>query len=104
MDQVTKSFRIADQDVAILKGIDLNVRRGEFVAVMGPSGSGKTTLMNLIGCLDVPTGGRYILAGRDVTKLTDDELSVIRNEHIGFVFQNFCLIPSASVINRPWTT
>ncbi|MBF0551363.1 MAG: ABC transporter ATP-binding protein [Deltaproteobacteria bacterium] len=97
MDKVTKCFRIADQDVAILKGIDLDVRQGEFVAVMGPSGSGKTTLMNLIGCLDVPTDGRYTLAGRDVTKLTDDELSVIRNEHIGFVFQNFCLIPYATV-------
>lgn len=91
---------MGDIDVEVLKGIDLLVEKGEFVAIMGASGSGKTTLMNIIGCLDVPTSGHYILAGKEVSNLSDDELSVIRNEHIGFVFQNFYLLPYATVFEN----
>ncbi len=76
----------------VLKGISLSIKKGEFVAIMGVSGSGKTTLMNIIGCLDTPTDGKYYLEGKDVSKLDDDTLSEIRNEYIGFVFQNFYLI------------
>lgn len=91
---------MGDLAVEILKGINLRIDKGEFVAIMGASGSGKTTLMNIIGCLDVPTSGRYMLADREVSHLTDDELSVIRNEHIGFVFQNFYLLPYATVLEN----
>ncbi len=100
MENIRKTYRIGDDEVEVLRGINLEISSGEFVAIMGTSGSGKTTLMNLIGCLDVPTSGRYILAGREVSKLTDDELSIIRNEHIGFVFQNFYLLPYATVLEN----
>ena len=100
MEDVRKTYRIGEQEVEVLKGIDLRIEAGEFVAIMGSSGSGKTTLMNLLGCLDVPTAGRYELAGSELTHLTDDELSVIRNEHIGFVFQNFYLLPYATVLEN----
>jgi putative ABC transport system ATP-binding protein len=100
MEDVRKTYRIGEQDVEVLKGIDLRIEPGQFVAIMGSSGSGKTTLMNLLGCLDVPTAGRYELAGEEVTHLNDDELSVIRNEHIGFVFQNFYLLPYATVLEN----
>jgi ABC-type lipoprotein export system ATPase subunit len=97
LENIRKTFSMGDTNIEVLRGIDLRVDKGEFVAVMGTSGSGKTTLMNIIGCLDVPTSGRYVLAGREVSRLSDDELSVIRNEHIGFVFQNFYLLPYATV-------
>ena len=100
LDQVKKSYRIGEEDVEVLKGIDLQIEPGEFVAVMGPSGSGKTTLMNILGCLDVPTSGEYTLADREVSHLSDDQLSVLRNEHIGFVFQNFYLMPYATVLDN----
>jgi putative ABC transport system ATP-binding protein len=100
MENIRKTFRMGDLDVEVLKGVNLSVEKGEFVAVMGTSGTGKTTLMNIIGCLDVPTSGRYMLAGEEVSRLTDDELSVIRNEHIGFVFQNFYLLPYATVVEN----
>lgn len=100
MEGIKKTYRIGEEDVEVLSGINLSIERGEFAAIMGTSGSGKTTLMNLIGCLDVPTEGRYILADREVSRLTDDELSVIRNEHIGFVFQNFYLLPYATVLEN----
>lgn len=100
LDNVRKVFHIGEQEIEVLKGISLSIERGEFVAVMGPSGSGKTTLMNIIGCLDVPTSGKYSLADKDVTNLTDDELSEFRNEHIGFVFQNFYLLPYATVLEN----
>ncbi|MEW6585799.1 MAG: ABC transporter ATP-binding protein [Nitrospirota bacterium] len=87
-------------DVEALKGVNLRVERGEFVAIMGTSGAGKTTLMNIIGCLDTPTSGRYVLADKEVSNLSDDELSLIRNEHIGFVFQNFYLLPYATVLEN----
>jgi putative ABC transport system ATP-binding protein len=91
---------MGDIDVEVLKGIHLSIEKGEFVSIMGTSGSGKTTLLNIIGCLDVPTSGRYILADREVSNLTDDQLSEIRNEHIGFVFQNFYLLPYATVLEN----
>ncbi len=91
---------MGDVDVEVLKGVHLRVEKGEFLAVMGASGSGKTTLMNIIGCLDVPSSGKYVLADKDISHLSDDELSVIRNEHIGFVFQNFYLLPYATVIEN----
>jgi putative ABC transport system ATP-binding protein len=100
MEDINKTYRIGDEDVEVLKGINLSIEKGEFAAIMGTSGSGKTTLMNLIGCLDTPTSGRYILAGREVSNLTDDELSVIRNEYIGFVFQSFYLLPYATVLEN----
>lgn len=100
MRNVTKAYRIGTEDVAVLRGVDLDIEGGEFVAIMGTSGSGKTTLMNLIGCLDVPTSGRYVLAEKEVSGLSDDELSEIRNEHIGFVFQSFYLLPYATVLEN----
>ncbi|MCL5978906.1 MAG: ABC transporter ATP-binding protein [Nitrospirae bacterium] len=100
MEGIKKTYKIGEEEVEVLSGINLSIERGEFAAIMGTSGSGKTTLMNLIGCLDVPTEGRYILADREVSRLTDDELSVIRNEHIGFVFQNFYLLPYATVLEN----
>jgi len=101
MENVKKTFSLGnDVSVEVLKGIDLAVDRGEFLAIMGTSGSGKSTLMNLIGCLDVPTSGRYLLAGREVLGLQDDDLSELRNTHIGFVFQSFYLLPYATVLEN----
>jgi putative ABC transport system ATP-binding protein len=100
MEDIKKTYKMGGQDVEVLKGINLTIEKGEFVSIMGTSGSGKTTLMNIIGCLDVPTSGRYVLADREVSHLTDDELSVIRNEHVGFVFQNFYLLPYATVLEN----
>jgi putative ABC transport system ATP-binding protein len=100
MEDIRKTYRMGNQDVEVLKGVNLKVEKGEFVSIMGTSGSGKTTLMNIIGCLDVPTSGRYVLTDKEVSHLTDDDLSVIRNEHIGFVFQNFYLLPYATVLEN----
>ncbi|HQL90289.1 MAG TPA: ABC transporter ATP-binding protein [Syntrophales bacterium] len=100
MENITKSFHVGDQVLQVLKGVNLRIEPGEFTAIMGTSGSGKSTLMNLMGCLDVPTSGRFLLAGRDVTQLDDDELSELRNEHIGFVFQSFYLLPYATVLEN----
>lgn len=100
MEGVRKVYRIGEVQVDVLKDINLRVDYGEFVAIMGTSGAGKTTLMNILGCLDSPTSGRYIFNGRDVSNLSDDELSVIRNEQIGFIFQNFYLIPYATVMEN----
>lgn len=100
MENVTKTYRLGSQTVEVLRGVSFGIEQGEFVAIIGPSGAGKTTLMNLLGCLDVPTSGRYMLSDRDMSNLTDDELSLIRNEHIGFVFQNFYLIPYATVFEN----
>jgi putative ABC transport system ATP-binding protein len=100
LKDVKKTYALGDQQVEVLKGIELLIENGEFAAIMGPSGSGKTTLMNIIGCLDVPSSGDYILAGKNVTLLSDDELSTYRNEHIGFVFQSFFLLPYATVLEN----
>ncbi|MBP2622505.1 ABC transporter ATP-binding protein [Streptococcus oricebi] len=93
LEGIHKSYRQGSQDFPILKGIDLHVREGDFLAIMGPSGSGKSTLMNIIGCLDKASQGRYAIEGADVSDLSDDALSDLRNQKIGFVFQNFNLMP-----------
>lgn len=97
---ITRNFHLGQEIVKVLKGIDLEIERGEYVAIMGPSGSGKSTLMNLLGCLDTPTGGQYILNGKDVSKMTDDELAEIRNKEIGFVFQTFNLLPRTTALDN----
>ena len=97
---ICKDYFRARQPVRVLEGIDLTVDEGEYVAVMGPSGSGKTTLMNIIGCLDTPNGGEYLLCGKDLANLSDDALADIRGKHIGFVFQNFYLLPRLSALDN----
>ena len=90
---LVKNYQIGTQVVQALRGIDLDIRKGEYVAIMGPSGSGKSTLMNILGALDTPTSGHYFLNGLDVSKMIDDELAVVRNKEIGFIFQTFNLLP-----------
>lgn len=93
LEDLQKSYFMGNQAIPVLKGISLEIFKNEYVALMGPSGSGKSTLMNIIGCLDSPTGGRYILNDKDVSKMADDELAEVRNTEIGFVFQQFNLLP-----------
>ena len=91
---------MGDQEIHAVSGVDIEIKRGEYVAIMGPSGSGKSTLMNLIGCLDTPTKGQYYLNGNLVSEMNDDELARIRNKEIGFVFQTFNLLPRASRLHN----
>ena len=97
---IKRDFVLGNEVVYVLKGIDLEINKGEYVALMGPSGSGKSTLMNLLGCLDTPTSGTYILNGKDVSKMHDDELAEIRNKEIGFVFQTFNLLPRTTALDN----
>ena len=97
---IIRDFKLGQEIVHVLKGIDLDIKRGEYVAIMGPSGSGKSTLMNLLGCLDTPTAGSYNLNGKDVSQMTDDELANIRNTEIGFVFQTFNLLPRTTALDN----
>ena len=99
-NQLKRSFSLGSEIVEALKGIDLEVSKGEFISIMGPSGSGKTTLMNIIGCLDTPTSGEYLLNNQPVNNFNDDELARIRNKEIGFVFQSFHLLAKNSALNN----
>ncbi len=100
VSNLTKEYRMGETAVAALKDVSASFQEGEYVAIMGPSGSGKSTFLNLLGCLDTPTSGQYFLGGQDVSLLSDDELSEIRRERIGFVFQSFNLIPELSLIEN----
>ncbi|MCO6162703.1 ABC transporter ATP-binding protein [Flavobacterium sp. NRK F7] len=97
---ITRDFPLGDETIHVLKGIDLTINKGEYVALMGPSGSGKSTLMNLLGCLDTPTSGSYVLNGKLVSQMHDDELAEIRNKEIGFVFQTFNLMPRTTALDN----
>jgi putative ABC transport system ATP-binding protein len=100
MEAITKTYRLGEVNVPVLKRIDLSIDEGEYVAIMGVSGSGKSTLMNIIGCLDRPTTGSYVLEGRNLTTLNDDELAYIRNQRIGFVFQQFNLLSRSTALEN----
>jgi len=95
-----KTYVMGDEEIHALRGVSIEIQRGEYVAIMGPSGSGKSTLMNLIGCLDTPTKGSYLLNDKEVAAMNDDELARIRNEEIGFVFQTFNLLPRATALHN----
>jgi putative ABC transport system ATP-binding protein len=100
MRNITKSYEMGTQVVHALKGVDLTVKEGEFVAIMGPSGSGKSTLMNIIGCLDIPNSGTYTLAGLDVSQMSDDQQARVRNKQVGFVFQQFNLLARTPALKQ----
>jgi len=100
LENISKIYRTQGETIRALDGVDLNIADGEFVAIMGRSGSGKSTMLNILGCMDKPSSGTYRLAGQDVSVLSDDELSKIRNEHIGFVFQGFHLLPRLSALEN----
>lgn len=100
LEHIRKSYFIGKNELPVLKGIDLDIFKNEYVALMGPSGSGKSTLMNMLGCLDTPTSGKYILSGHDVSKMEDDALAKVRNKEIGFVFQQFNLMPRLSALDN----
>ena len=98
LENIVKVYKLGDIEIIALNGVDCHIETGEMVSIMGPSGSGRSTLMNLIGCLDRPTSGKYILDGTDVSSLNDDQLAEIRNKKIGFVFQSFNLLPQATTV------
>ena len=97
---LVKTYRMGSEEIQALRGVSIQIERGEYVAIMGPSGSGKSTLMNLIGCLDTPSQGSYLLNGRQVAQMNDNELAGIRNKEIGFVFQTFNLLPRATALRN----
>lgn len=98
--EIKRDFQLGSETINVLKGIDLQINKGEYVALMGPSGSGKSTLMNILGCLDTPTSGTYILNGKDVSQMHDDDLAEVRNKEIGFVFQTFNLLPRTTALDN----
>jgi putative ABC transport system ATP-binding protein len=100
IEGVTKLYRMGTETIHALRGVDLKIRRNEYLAIMGPSGSGKSTLMNMLGCLDTPTAGHYEFNGKDVASMVDDELAEIRNKEIGFVFQTFNLLPRSNALHN----
>lgn len=100
LEQIQKSYYLGKQELRVLKGITLSIQKNEYVALMGPSGSGKSTLMNILGCLDTPTGGDYFLNGHQVSRMADNDLAEIRNTEIGFVFQQFNLLPRLSAVEN----
>ena len=100
IEEIRKSYFMGTQELQVLKGISIDIYKNEYVALMGPSGSGKSTLMNIIGCLDSPTGGRYILNQKDVSRMADDDLASVRNKEIGFVFQQFNLLPRLTAVEN----
>ena len=100
LENIVRNFPLGKEVVKVLRGISLDIKKGEYVALMGPSGSGKSTLMNLLGCLDTPTTGNYLLNGTDVSHLNDNELAEIRNREIGFVFQTFNLLPRSTALDN----
>lgn len=100
LEDIRKSYFMGKQAISVLKGITLDIQKNEYVALMGPSGSGKSTLMNIVGCLDSPTAGTYILNGQDVSKMADDALAEVRNKEIGFVFQQFNLLPRLTALEN----
>jgi putative ABC transport system ATP-binding protein len=100
MQGITKVYQLSEVSVTVLKGIDISIQQGEYVAIMGASGSGKSTLMNIIGCLDRSTAGDYVLEGRDLMRLDDEQLAYVRNQRIGFVFQQFNLLPRSTALEN----
>lgn len=100
LENISKNYYLGKQELQVLKGIDIDIFKNEYVALMGPSGSGKSTLMNILGCLDSPTGGKYILNGKDVSGMPDNDLAEVRNKEIGFVFQQFNLLPRLTAIEN----
>jgi putative ABC transport system ATP-binding protein len=100
IENITKVYVMGEETVHALRGVSLQIRRGEYLAIMGPSGSGKSTLMNMLGCLDTPSSGRYFFNGKDVSAMNDDELAAIRNHEIGFVFQTFNLLPRSTSLRN----
>lgn len=100
IEKLVRNFRLGNQTIKVLKEISFSIQKNEYVALMGPSGSGKSTLMNLLGCLDTPTSGKYVLNNQDVSQLSDDDLAQIRNKEIGFVFQTFNLLPRATALDN----
>jgi putative ABC transport system ATP-binding protein len=98
--KISKTYVMGTEEIHALRSVSIDIRRGEYVAFMGPSGSGKSTLMNIVGCLDTPSGGQYILNGHDVSRMSDNQLAEIRNKEIGFIFQSFNLLPRASALDN----
>src|SRR6201982_964606 len=98
IENITKDDLLGEEVVRALRGVSLQIRRNEYLAVMGPSGSGKSTMMNMLGCLDTPTAGKYLFTAKDVSSMSDDELADIRNREIGFVFQTFNLLPRSTTL------